>query len=256
VNDNSNTNGLVDVTVNGLKPAKRPMSRRESMQWVLAAVAAGALPGCRSQGGSPQSGGAAQEVRRNNVQQEEAAKQPDPDGVGYGTDPVLAKNYKPGEVWPLTFTDAQKKAATALADTILPADQHGPAASAVGVVEMIDEWVSAPYPQQRDDRPVVLEGLKWIDAESKKRFEKPFADLDHKQREALCDDICFTKRASKEFAKAASFFSRFRDLCASAYYATPAGWKAIGYVGNVALERFDGPPQEVLDKLGVTQTVA
>jgi hypothetical protein len=258
-----NANEIVDVTVNGAKPAKRPMSRRESMQWVLAAVAAGALPGCRSNpAGTPQPassappGGVAQEVGRNNAAQELAAKQPDPTGVGYGTDPVLARNYKPGEVWPLTFTDTQKKAATTLADTILPADQYGPAASAVGVVEMLDEWVSAPYPQQRGDRPIVLDGLKWIDAESTKRFEKPFAELDAKQRTAICDDICSAKRASKEFAKAAGFFSRFRDLCASAYYATPAGWKAIGYVGNVALERFDGPPQEVLDKLGVTQTVA
>ena len=55
---------------------------------------------------------------------------------------------------------------------ILPRDQLGPAASEVGVVEMIDEWVSAPYPQQQTDRPVVLEGLAWIEAESRKRFGK------------------------------------------------------------------------------------
>jgi hypothetical protein len=42
---------------------------------------------------------------------------------------------------------------------------------------------------------------------------------------------------------------------AGAYYATPAGWKAIGYVGNTPLTSFDGPPAEVLEKLGVTQTV-
>jgi len=232
-----------------------------STRW-RAAVAASALTGCRSHVGTPQPassappGGVAQEIGRNNAPQEEAAKIPDPTGVGYGTDPVLAKTYKPGELWPLTFTDSQKKAATALADTILPADQYGPAASEVGVVQMIDEWISAPYPQQRDDRPVILDGLQWIDAESKERFKKPFAELDQKQRGAICDDICSTKRTSKQLAKAAGFFSRFRDLCASAYYATPAGWKAIGYVGNVALERFDGPPQEVLEKLGVTQTVA
>jgi len=53
--------------------------------------------------------------------------------------------------------------------------------------------------------------------------------------------------------KAAHFFSRFR--AAPAYYATPQGWKAIGYVGNVQLPPFDGRPPEVLAKLGVTQTV-
>ena len=40
-----------------------------------------------------------------------------------------------------------------------------------------------------------------------------------------------------------------------AYYGTPKGWKAIGYVGNMPLPALDGPPQEVLDKLGLEQTV-
>ena len=41
-----------------------------------------------------------------------------------------------------------------------------------------------------------------------------------------------------------------------AYYSTQEGWKAIGYIGNVPTATFDGPSQEVLDKLGVTQTVS
>ena len=80
--------------------------------------------------------------------------------------------------------------------------------------------------------------------------------LSRAQQRAICDDICFPPDAKPEFSKAAEFFSRFRSLCAAAYYATPPGWKAIGYVGNVALPTFDGPPEEVLRKLGVTQTVA
>ena len=105
------------------------------------------------------------------------------------------------------------------------------------------------------DRPAILKGLAWIDAEASKRFGKPFAQLSADQHRAICDDVCFTRTARPEFRESAEFFSRFRSICASAYYATESGWKAIGYVGNVALERFDGPPQEVLDRLGVTQTV-
>jgi hypothetical protein len=197
----------------------------------------------------------AHEEGRNIIPQEEAAKIPDArvEG-GYGFDPKLVKTYKPGEVWPLTMTDAQKRTATALADMILPADQYGPAASEVGVVEMIDEWVSAPYPQQKSDRPVVLEGLAWMDAESARRFgkDKTFADLGDSQKRAVCDDIAFPSKAKPDHRKAAEFFARFRSLCAGAYYATPQGWKAIGYVGNVPLEKFEGPPPEVLERLGLT----
>lgn len=174
----------------------------------------------------------------------------------YGGDPDLLKTYEPGDLWPLTFNDEQRTTATVLADVIIPKDALGPAASAVGVPAMIDEWISAPYPEQQADRPVVLEGLGWLDTEARRRFAKPFAQLDAAQRHAICDDICFTQTAKPPFRKAAEFFSRFRSLCAGAYYATPAGWQAIGYVGNVPLQKFDGPPPEVLQKLGVEQTVA
>lgn len=142
-----------------------------------------------------------------------------------------------------------------LADVILPKDHLGPAASEVGVPAMLDDWVSAPYPAMQADRTVILPGLAWLDDESAKRYAKRFDELQSPQQQAICDDICFTPKAKPEFHKAAEFFSRFRSLCASAYYATPPGWEAIGYVGNVPSSKFDGPPPAVLEKLGVTQTV-
>ena len=166
------------------------------------------------------------------------------------------KTYEAGDLWPLTFNDAQRKTAAVLADVIIPKDALGPAASEVGVPGMIDEWISAPYPEQEADRPIILDGLAWLDAESNKRFHKPFAQLATSEHHAICDDICFTRAAKPELKKAAEFFSKFRSLCAGAYYATPAGWKAIGYEGNVPLTKFDGPPKQVLDRLGVTQTVS
>src|SRR5438309_4816573 len=41
---------------------------------------------------------------------------------GYGTDPNLMKNYDPGDCWPLTFTEGQRKTAAALCDVIIPED--------------------------------------------------------------------------------------------------------------------------------------
>ena len=102
----------------------------------------------------------------------------------------------------------------------------------------------------RGDRPVVLNGLLWIEAESQKRFGKAFPALADAQRAQIADDICST--ASKpEFADAAKFFAKFRDLTAGGFYTTPVGMKDIGYRGNVPLEKFDGPPIEALKKAGL-----
>lgn len=174
---------------------------------------------------------------------------------GYGTDPNIAKFYEPGAFWPLTFTAAQRKTAVALADVILPKDHLGPAASELRVVDYIDEWISAPYETQQKDRDMILPGLEWIEAEARKRFAKDFAALSAEQHRVICDDICYAAKAKAEFKKSASFFAKFRTLAASAYYGTTQGWEAIGYVGNVPLANFDGPPPEVLAKLGVEQTV-
>ncbi len=174
---------------------------------------------------------------------------------GYGTDPKLNANYNPGDFWPLTLTAQQREAAKALGDIILPADDYGPAASELRVTDYLDEWVSAPYPAQLADRAVIPSGLDWLDGEAGRRFNARFATLTSEQSRALCDDICYTATAKPEHKQGAIFFSRFRAVAAGAYYCTVPGWKAIGYVGNIPLASFDGPPPEVLARLGVEQTV-
>jgi hypothetical protein len=174
---------------------------------------------------------------------------------GYGTDPKLSGFYNPGDFWPLTLTPAHRETVTALADVILPADDLGPAASELRVPDFIDEWISAPYSEQQRDRGIVSPGLDWLEEESQRRFSARFARLTPAQQRAICDDICSTATATPPFKQGAVFFARFRALAAGAYYGTPQGWKAIGYVGNVPSLTFDGPPPEVLARLGVEQTV-
>jgi hypothetical protein len=173
---------------------------------------------------------------------------------GYGTDPALNRAYEPGDFWPLTLPPFMREATAALCDVILPAAGDSPSASAVGVVDFIDEWISAPYETQQADRKTILEGLGWLETESKKRFAKFFAELSAAQKAAICDDICYLPRAQAEFREAAKFFATIRDLAAGGYYTTPAGMKDIRYVGNVALERFDGPPPEALRQAGLPVT--
>lgn len=176
------------------------------------------------------------------------------DGVikakGYGPDPSMVKIYKPGDVWPLTFTETQRRTASALCDVIVPADEASPSASTVGVHDFIDEWISSPYPAQAGDRRTILEGLKWIDDEATNRFQKRFADLTSEQQTAICDDLASAK-PKPEHKKAASFFKRYRDLTAGGYFTTPEGMKAIGYVGNVPSGTFEGPPIEALKHVGL-----
>ena len=74
--------------------------------------------------------------------------------------------------------------------------------------------------------------LAWMDAEALLRFEKYFAELEESQQHAICDDICYEPNAKTKFARAATFFARYRDLTVGAFYSTPAGWKP-SFVNNL-----------------------
>jgi hypothetical protein len=207
------------------------MDRRTTVKWMLAVAAAGPLS-------LPRGAGAALMKR--------AAS---PDAAGYGTDPNLTVPHHPGEFWPLTLSPPERRLAGVLSDLIIPADEHSGAASSVGVVDFIDEWVSAPYPAQQKDRPIVLEGFAWLDTEAARRGGKAFADLDAAGQVGICNAICSLARAAPAHADAARFFARYRDLTAAAFYSSPAGRKDVGYIGNVALTSFEGAPAELLRKL-------
>jgi len=171
---------------------------------------------------------------------------------GYGTDPDLIRIYEAGDLWPLTLTAELRRTSAALCDLIIPADSESPGASAVGVVDFLDEWISAPYAAQQEDRQAILAGLEWLEKESNRRFGRDFADIGEPQQTAICDEICFLPKASPGLASAAAFFARFRDLTVGGFYTTPEGMRDLKYVGNVALPRFDGPPPEVLRRVGLS----
>lgn len=169
-----------------------------------------------------------------------------PSARGYGRDPNVMEVYKPGDLWPLTFTPEQHATAVALCDVILPADERSPSASQLKVPDFIDEWISAPYPAYQKDRRQVLAGLAWLNRETKKRFGKGFSELSELEKRAICDDISYAPKARPAFRKSAAFFVTFRNLTMSGFYTTPEGMKDIQYLGNVPLTQFDGPTPEVL----------
>jgi len=107
------------------------LDRRTTIKWMFAAAAT--VPSLQALAYAP-------EPHARDVAENQA---------GYGTDPNLTQEWRAGGPWPLTLGVAARLTTMALCDLIIPADDVSPAASSVGVVEFIDEWISAPYPQQR-----------------------------------------------------------------------------------------------------------
>jgi Gluconate 2-dehydrogenase subunit 3 len=221
-------------------PLPERMDRRLAIKWMLAA-GAGAMLSDPLSFGAPADG--------------QAPAPQGPPAHGYGTDPDMMRQYKLGDYWPLTLTEAERRAAAALCDVIVPAEGAVPSASAVGVPDFIDEWVSAPYPNCVKDRKPIVEGLAWVDAESQRRFGKAFADATEAQRVSLCEDIAPEAAPESPHGAASAFFRRFRNLTTAGFFTTPVGMRDLGYVGNVPLATFDGPPAALVAKLGLTDEV-
>jgi hypothetical protein len=213
------------------------IDRRQAILWITAAAAAAAtFPHASAQSRLSRQVGSTKT----------------PDGNRIGWDPVLNKAYTPGELWPLTLSAKQRRAAASLTDLILPPDSPtDKLPSQLGVHDFIDEWISSPYDETEKDRAVIVQGLEWLDAEANRRFKTDFAELAEEQKSKIADDICGRAPVKKDLKAQATFFERFRYLAASGYYTTPQGWKDIGYVGNVPMAEFPGPTPEALRHLGL-----
>jgi hypothetical protein len=132
-----------------------------------------------------------------------------PPTPGYGKDPPLLEPA-PGP-WPRLLTARQKAWLAQHLDRLLPRSGTLPSAREAGLEEFFDEWLSAPYPDQRADRALIL-------------------PLMEGKADPAAED-------------------RLRVLALAAYYTTPAGIIAIGFVGNEPREKFDPLPADVTTHL-------
>jgi hypothetical protein len=164
------------------------------------------------------------------------------------TDPDLVN---PVVTWDSILMDSEMKTVAALCDVILPEDDVSSSASAAGVPDFINEWVSAPYPDQERDREIIRGGLAWLNTESGKRFGLAFHALEEAQQTAICEDIHNKSDARPEFRQAAAFFDRFRWLTLCGFYTTDEGRRDVGYIGNIPLDEFPGATPEQLRYLGL-----
>ena len=213
------------------------MDRRQALKVMAIAAAAPALVSCEP----GEEGPAVASL---------PAPTSNPKAAGTAWDPDLIAPTVP---WERTLTRDELQTLAALCDVILPADDRSPSASQLGAHDFIDEWISAPYDGNRRDQVVVRGGLVWLDTEAGRRSGEGarFRDLTREQKHAVCDDICYRPDAGPGFEAAARFFDRVRDFTSTAFWTTEEGIRDLGYVGNVPMARWDGPPPEVLRHLGL-----
>ncbi len=176
-------------------------------------------------------------------------------GTAKTDDPTFALDRNPDELkyekgllaQEKFFTEHEFATITVLADIIIPKDEISGSASDAKVPDFI-EFIVKDMP---DHQVPMKGGLRWLDMQCLKRYEKPFRDCSHEQQIGLVDMIAYPKKAKPEMSQGVKFFSLMRDLTASGFYTSEIGVKDIGYEGNKA-NQWNGVPEEVLQQYKVS----
>lgn len=229
---------------------KTEISRRDTLKWMAVASPFIIIGGCSGPEDDNDDSGEIPEKYRKLVRWPDIDI-PEVSHEGYGKDPDLISPKTP---WPLLLNAMQLSACVAMIDLLVPADDKGPAASEVGVQHFINEWISAPYPTQSEDRDLIFPGLQWLDDEAKNRGSKNFLSLPEARQIALMDDLSdgFDKAPSGAVRqmKPMQFFGKMRRLSLGGYYTTARGMEDLAYIGNEAIAGdYPGPSDEAMTHL-------
>ncbi|MDF1501623.1 gluconate 2-dehydrogenase subunit 3 family protein [Roseisolibacter sp. H3M3-2] len=153
------------------------------------------------------------------------------------------------------FTAREWRTVGVLADDVIPRDERSGSATDAGVPAYIDFNMSVPETDE-NARTQMRGGLRWIDAESRRRFGVDYHRASQAQRHQVLDDVAGPPAQAKpEFRHGAAFFNTFRNMVASGFFSSAIGWKDLQYQGNVFNPAWNGCPQPALDKLGVSYDV-
>lgn len=147
------------------------------------------------------------------------------------------------------FTEHEMATITILGDIIIPKDDVSGSASEAKVPDFI-EFIVKDMPHHQVP---MRGGLRWLDMQCLKKFEKSFKDCSHEQQITLLDEIAYPEKAKNNMRPGVAFFSLMRDLTATGFYTSEIGVKDIGYVGNVPT-KWNGVPAEVLTKHNLKYT--
>ena len=143
------------------------------------------------------------------------------------------------------FTVEEMATIGVLCDIIIPKDEISGSASDAKVPDFI-EFIVKDMPAHQTP---VRGGLRWLDLECIKRYQKSFTLCEPKQRLALIDEIAYPDKAKPQMLRGVSFFNLVRNLTASGFYTSQIGIKDLNYMGNVP-NQWNGVPDEVLKQYG------
>ncbi|HCT23893.1 MAG TPA: transcriptional initiation protein Tat [Chitinophagaceae bacterium] len=147
------------------------------------------------------------------------------------------------------FTPHEMATITVLSDIIIPKDEVSGSASDAKVPEFI-EFIVKDMPSHQTP---MRGGLRWLDLQCFKRFNKAFVDCSAKEQIEMVDEIAYPEKAKPEMAQGVSFFNTIRNLVATGFYTSEIGVKDVGYVGNTP-NQWNGVPEDVLKQYGLAYT--
>lgn len=151
---------------------------------------------------------------------------------------------------PKFFTPHEWQTVRLLVDIIIPRDDRSGSATDAGVPEFMDFLMVDQPPRQFAMRG----GLRWLDSECRRRFDREFTDCTNEQRMAVVEDIAWPNDPRPEFTHGTAFFSAFRDLTASGFWTSRIGIDDLQYMGNQPVLEWKGCPEAALKHLGVAGT--
>lgn len=144
------------------------------------------------------------------------------------------------------YTPEEMQMIVILGDIIMPGEGEYKPASQVGVPEFI-EFITKDLPSHKIP---MRGGLRWLQNESYRRYEKKFTEIDEDKQLEIVEDIAYMDAAKPEFTQGAVFFNRIRNLVTTGYFTSKDGIEYLGYMGNRP-NVWDGVPDDVLKKHGL-----
>ncbi len=145
------------------------------------------------------------------------------------------------------FTAHELATLTELVDIIIPKDDKSGSASEAGVPAFL-EFIVKDMPEHQTP---LRGGLKWLDLQMFKNYEKPFIQCAPTEQIALIDQIAFPEKAPKNLKQGVSFFTLLRNLTATGFYTSEIGVKDLEYMGNQP-NQWNGVPIEVLEEFKIS----